>query len=106
MTQSEHDIQSLILIYITSLPHTFAFRMNTGKARMGGRFVTFGIPGQPDIFAIIQGRFVGIEVKTAVGRQSKDQKNWQRNCERAGGLYILARSVEDVRTALSSAGLI
>lgn len=106
MTQSEHDIQSLILIYITSLPHTFAFRMNTGKARMGGRFVTFGIPGQPDIFAIIRGRFVGIEVKTATGRQSKDQKNWQRNCERAGGLYILARSVDDVRVVLSLAGLI
>ena len=106
MTQSEHDIQALILIYVTSLPYTFAFRMNTGKARMGGRFVTFGIPGQPDIFAIIQGRFVGIEVKTVVGRQSKDQKNWQRNCERAGGLYILARSVEDVRVTLEKEGLI
>ena len=68
--------------------------------------MTFGIPGQPDIFAIIQGRFVGIEVKTVVGRQSKDQKNWQRNCERAGGLYILARSVEDVEAALREAGLI
>lgn len=106
MTKSEHDIQALILIYVTSLPDTFAFRMNTGKARMGGRFVTFGIPGQPDIFAIIRGRFVGIEVKTATGRQSKDQKNWQRNCERAGGLYILARSVDDVRSALSLAGLV
>lgn len=68
--------------------------------------MTFGIPGQPDIFAIIQGRFVGIEVKTVVGKQSKDQKNWQRNCERAGGLYILARSVDDVRAALSSADLL
>ena len=106
MTQSEHDIQSLILIYVTSLSETFAFRMNTGKARMGGRFVTFGIPGQPDIFAIIQGRFVGIEVKTETGRQSKDQKNWQRNCERAGGIYILARSVDDVRIVLEEAGLV
>ena len=106
MTQSEHDIQALILIYVTSLPDTFAFRMNTGKARMGGRFVTFGIPGQPDIFAIIRGRFVGIEVKTATGRQSKDQQNWQRNCERAGGLYILARSVDDVRVMLEKEGLV
>lgn len=106
MTLSEHDIQALILIYVTSLPNAFAFRMNTGKARMGGRFVTFGIPGQPDIFAIIQGRFVGIEVKTATGRQSKDQQNWQRNCERAGGLYILARSVIDVESALREANLI
>ena len=73
---------------------------------MGGRFVTFGIPGQPDIFAIIRGRFVGIEVKTATGRQSKDQQNWQRNCERAGGLYILARSVDDVRVMLEKEGLV
>lgn len=68
--------------------------------------MTFGIPGQPDIFAIIQGRFVGIEVKTATGRQSKDQKNWQRNCERAGGLYIIARSVDDVEAALREDDLI
>lgn len=49
---------------------------------------------------------MGIEVKTMVGRQSKDQKNWQRNCERSGGLYILARSVEDVEAALREANLV
>lgn len=104
--QSESDTQALILIYVTSLPQTFAYRMNTGAASDGSRFVKYGIPGQPDIFACIRGRFVGIEAKTAVGRQSEKQKIWQRNLERAGGIYILARSVDDVRVRLEMEGLV
>ncbi|QHJ84041.1 MAG: hypothetical protein [Caudoviricetes sp.] len=106
MTKSESDIQSLILIYVTSLPESFAFRMNTGVSNNDGRFTRYGIPGQPDIFMIYRGRFIGVEVKTKTGRQSEKQKQWQRNCERAGGIYILARSVDDVRDRLMSEGLL
>ena len=96
----ESDIQALILIYVTSLPGAFGFRMNTGAVRDGDRFIRYGLKGQPDIFLILKGRFIGIEVKTRTGRQSEAQMQWQRNCERAGGLYILARSVDDVEFRL------
>lgn len=102
----ESDIQALILIYVTSLPGSFGFRMNTGAVQDGDRFVRYGLKGQPDIFLILNGRFIGIEVKTRTGRQSEAQKQWQRNCERAGGLYILARSVDDVRNRLIMEGLV
>lgn len=106
MSKTEHEIQNEILIYVTHLPNTFAFRMNTGATKVGDRFITFGLKGQPDIFAIMNGRFIGIEVKAAKGKQSEAQKNWETNCTLAGGLYILARSVEDVQLFLLRAGLI
>ena len=102
----ESDIQALILIYVTSLPCSFGWRMNTGAVQQGDRFIRYGIKGQPDIFLILNGRFIGIEAKTKTGRQSADQKQWQRNCERGGGLYILARSVDDVRDVLEREGLV
>jgi hypothetical protein len=46
------------------------------------------------------GQFVQIEVKSATGRQTEAQRKWQRMVEKFGGLYVLARSVEDVAQAL------
>uniref|UniRef100_A0A6H1ZCB6 VRR-NUC domain-containing protein n=1 Tax=viral metagenome TaxID=1070528 RepID=A0A6H1ZCB6_9ZZZZ len=56
--------------------------------------------GLPDIMAIYKGMFYGIEVKTRIGRQSKDQKEWERKINEAGGKYILARSWEDVKEGM------
>ena len=77
--------------------------------------IKFGVPGQADLTAIMSivrtltcphcsrelstpplGVRLEIEVKSAHGRQSKDQVNYQAMIERFGGIYILARSVEDV----------
>lgn len=39
-----------------------------------------------------------IEVKNETGKQSPEQFNWQKNVwERRGGLYVIARSNDDVR---------
>lgn len=53
--------------------------------------------GDPDIVACADGKYVAIEAKTPIGRQSEWQKTRQREIEAAGGIYILARSVGDVR---------
>jgi hypothetical protein len=58
--------------------------------------------GIPDIICVIRGRFVGIEVKSAIGRESPEQRDWQGRIERAGGVYVLARSWEDVEKAMAS----
>lgn len=104
----ESDIQSLILIFVTSIEGSFFWRQNTGVFHdaNGVRRLRSNIKGTPDILGTLKGRMVAIEVKTTVGRQSEAQKQWQRNCERAGGLYILARSVNDVEVALRKEGLI
>lgn len=53
-------------------------------------------PGDPDLIACFRGRYIAIEAKTPRGVQSPIQKRRQREIMEAGGVYILARSVEDV----------
>ena len=98
----ERDIMRIILDYL-KVHRIFHFRLNTGafKAAYNGkqRLVRFGTLGAPDIVAIINGRFVAIEVKGPEGFQSQHQVEFQHECEKAGGVYVLARSVEDVQFA-------
>lgn len=49
-----------------------------------------------DFLGKSRGRALAIEVKRATGRQSPEQAAFQKAWEARGGLYILARSVEDV----------
>lgn len=61
----------------------------------------FGVPGQGDISGLLaNGRRVEIEVKSARGTQSQQQRAFEAMISRFGGLYILARSVADVEAAL------
>lgn len=99
----EARVQQQILSYLR-LNRIFHWRSNTGRAVMvtngRKRFVSFGILGQPDILACVRGRFVGIECKAPKGIQSPHQKIFQQKLEEAGGVYVLARSVEDVKEVL------
>jgi len=56
----------------------------------------FSRKGISDIIAIINGKIICIEIKTIQGRQSTYQKEFQKEVEGAGGIYFLARSVDDV----------
>ena len=107
----EQHIQNAILREFGTRPDMRLWRSNTGAAtymRNGTKQrVSFGVPGAADITGILyDGRRVEIEVKSAVGRQSPDQKNYQAMIERFNGLYILARSVADVTDALRGAGYV
>ena len=51
------------------------------------------------------GRMLMIECKTETGTQSDEQKIMQRVVTQMGGLYVLARSVEDVDAALAQIGI-
>lgn len=69
-----------------------------------GRVVRAGIKGQADISGIRLpgGQRVEIECKAGRRGQTDDQRRWQAMIEKHGGLYILARHVDDVRAALAS----
>lgn len=88
-------------------PRLRLWRANTGAAMVHGRLVRFGVPGQGDISGLISpsGRRLEIEVKAARGRQSDDQKRWERVITSMGGLYVLARDVETVDRALAAEGI-
>lgn len=98
---SANSITNDILLMIgREFPHVRAWRNNAGAAKRRGRgIVRFGTPGQGDISGLIgpSGRRLEIEVKAGRDAQSKRQELFQAMCERHGGLYVLARSVEDVR---------
>jgi hypothetical protein len=93
----EKLIQDAIMEYL-SAKRVFFWRNNTGVARMGTqqRFIRFGAVGSPDIFAIHGGRFYGIEVKSPTGRLSEAQKSFGAKIKANGGVYVVARSVDDV----------
>lgn len=60
---------------------------------------TVNIIGFPDLLAIdpTNGKFVGIEVKTATGRVSSVQNAVHSIIRRSQGVVIVARSVDDVK---------
>jgi len=102
VSASESAIQRDILAYLATRPDIAAWRNNTGTARSATRFVRFGVKGQADISGLIapNGRRLEIEVKTDAGRQSADQRKYQKMIEKYGGVYVLARSVAAVAGAL------
>ncbi len=86
----------------------FAWRNNTGCLKINGRWIRYGHVGSSDIISVVPvvitaemvgqtlGVFTAIECKTATGRQRKEQKLFQCMVERAGGVYVLARSEQDL----------
>ena len=57
----------------------------------------FSQVGVPDILACYRGRFIGIEVKNEKGKTSPLQDINLQQIAQAGGLSLVARSVEDVK---------
>jgi hypothetical protein len=56
-----------------------------------------GEKGVPDILGILKdGRFLGIEVKTATGKLSPHQEKFIQSINNTGGVAFVARSVDDV----------
>lgn len=98
--EKEADIQRTILDWLAA-KRIFHYRQNTGAVKTEDRFFRFGTPGAPDIVAVIGGRYVGIEVKRRGGMQTPGQREFEGRLNTAGGLYVLARSLEDVEAALA-----
>ncbi len=72
------------------------WRANCGGGMANGRVIRGNPNGTADILGVINGRPVAIEVKTRTGKQSDIQRSWQTSWEAAGGIYIVARSVQEV----------
>lgn len=103
---NETAIMQRILLALGAHPACRIWRMNTGALPdQHGRLIRFGVPGMADIIGLLRpsGRFLAIEVKTPTGRQSEQQRSFQRMVEAAGGLYVLARSVEEAVQAVTRA---
>jgi len=100
---SETDLVTTILGLLRLERGTYAWRNNTGAIKRGARFVRFGEVGAPDIMAIVEGTFVGLECKAEAGRLSPEQRAWGARCQEAGGRYNVVRSVAEAREAIREA---
>lgn len=100
---SESQIQSAICDYLETR-RRFFFRLNNIPAfnrSDGGGFTMRKLPkhtprGLPDIVVVVGGIFYALEVKSAIGKQSPDQKLIQADIEKHGGKYFVVRSIDDV----------
>lgn len=57
-------------------------------------------PGIADFLGCWNGKAIAIEAKSKKGTQSDNQKEFERRWIKAGGIYILCRSVEDLAKGL------
>lgn len=101
---SEAVLQQEIRLALGQRQDIMMFRINVGKFRPldgGARVIQSAPEGTPDLLGVIApGRAFAIEVKALRGKQRQVQAAWQLAWERRGGIYILARSLDDVYRGL------
>jgi len=94
---SENDVLYSICKYLL-MRRYFFWRCNN-LAVPGRSLPLFAIKGVPDIILCSEGRFYGIECKAPTGVMSEHQKEFQQRLTQSGGVYILAKSVDEVMAA-------
>ena len=105
----ESEIQSSIIDYLQILENQnkiFFQRINNTPIYdpIGKKFRSMAKgtkKGFPDILVIANGKTIGIEVKTAIGKQSKEQKDIENKFTQHGQEYYVVRTVEEVICILS-----
>ena len=109
----ENSVTKACVAYL-SIKGAFVWRNNSRTVMVPGkggkpRPMFFGYPGSPDILGVLPGgRMIGVECKRPLGPrggtrgsdQSDDQKAFQSEMQRRGGLYVLARSLDDLVKAM------
>jgi len=128
--RSERDIQREILQVIGARSDLYLWRSATGGGvAESGKRVRFGVPGQSDLMGVIRrpcycqtcdglpeepehavGVMLCIEVKAerykpgpTLTRTEQAQQRFGEAVTRMGGVYIVARSVEDVEAVIGPA---
>ena len=100
----EAVLQQEIRLALGQRQDIMMFRINVGKFRPldgGPRVIQSAPEGTPDLLGVITpGRAFAIEVKAPRGTQRTVQIAWQNAWEKRGGIYILARSLDDVYKGL------
>ncbi len=96
----EAELQDKIRLALGRVPGLVLWRNNIGVAEVRGYQIAFGVGGKggADLIGIRDGRFVAVEIKTPVGRQTEDQRIFEQLVRNMGGEYVVLRSVEDART--------
>ena len=83
---SEGRIQDEIRLALSKEGYCL-WRNNIAKAEIRGRWVAFGVggPGGADLIGLHEGRFLAIEVKTPIGKQTEEQRLFEQLVIARGG---------------------
>ena len=101
--KQETILQKAILDLLAHIPKSYFFRASSGLIRTEiGNYFRTGKKGCPDICGVLNGKFVGIEVKVGKGKLSPFQKQAQEDIKKAGGIYVVARSLDDVEILINN----
>ena len=104
-TNSRPEAAALVEVLKALRTHpavAWAERMNTGAAKVEGRFIRFGFKGCPDVLGQLKdGRLLGVEVKAQAGRLRPEQALFLERIRCAGGVAFVAR---DLREGLRGLG--
>ena len=97
MEKEETKIQNAIRVELSKAG--IVRRNNVGTfLTVYGTPITIGLPGEADLTLFCKGgKTYFIEIKTATGKQSKQQKRFQTAVENLGFEYIIMRSVDEAR---------
>ena len=104
----ESKIQSMIIDYLKILENQgrlFFHRSNNNPVYdpVGKKFRSLAKgqkKGFPDIVVLADKRFIGLEVKSEKGYQTKEQKEIEKSFLKQGCEYYVVRSLDDVKNVL------
>lgn len=102
LKETETQIQKSICDYLAYKGYFF-WRQNNipifDPGKNGGfrAMPKYARKGTPDIFILIPGRVIFMEVKSSEGALSKEQKELQLRCKELEIQYCVVRSIDDVQ---------
>lgn len=96
----EGDIKRRILAALEAAG-AFAFRVQSGMVKVRGGWMHLSPTGTADVLVIVppHGRLLGLEVKTAKGKEREAQLRWADDVRRLGGVVRTVRTPEEAVTA-------
>ena len=102
---TEKEIQNDIIRHLSARADLRLFRQQVAVAvpvsqccpQCRRYAIRFGVPGMADLIGIqAPGRYIAIECKSPTGKQSPEQVTFQRVIQSLGGVYLIARGINDL----------
>jgi hypothetical protein len=104
LKETETQIQTAICEYLTLKGYFFWRQNNVAPVQIGKdgsiamrRMPKYARKGTPDIYILVPGRVILMEVKSSTGVLSEEQKELQNVCGNFQIQYCVVRSIEDVQ---------
>ena len=100
MGKAENAVTKSVVEFLTAHGAEIQ-RVQTGVIHAGNRFIHGAKPGTADLLGVFRGYALAVEVKAPNGKgPSDDQQDFEHRWRMCGGVYVVARSVDDVRWLL------